>query len=145
MADSTTLMTFLVRAPPMTRSVTLWGSWDNFSKSYPMKRDGRVGPEHWTGCHRFENIICDGNASATSPPREGGLRMGGTYYYFVCIRCPSKIRLLTSYQSTSLMMTSNSITPQKHRPPRARCYLVSWSMFCMFQSTSAGPVRGTIV
>lgn len=84
MAHSTTLITFLVRAPPMTRSVTLMGSWDNFTKSYPMKRDDRVGPEHWTGCHSFDNIICDGNVAASSQKRDGGLRMGGTYWYYVC-------------------------------------------------------------
>lgn len=84
MTDSTTLITFRVRAPPATRSVTLMGSWDNFSKPYPMQRDGRVGPEHWTGCHSFDNIICDGNVAANLQTRDGGLKMGGTYWYFVC-------------------------------------------------------------
>ena len=84
MADSTTLITFLVRAPPMTRSVTLKGSWDNFTASYPMKRDGRVGPEHWTGCHSFKNIICDGDLAGNAQKRDGGLKMGGTYWYYVC-------------------------------------------------------------
>lgn len=92
-------MTFLVRAPPMTRSVTLIGSWDNFSKSYPMRKDGRVGPEHWTGCHSFENIICDGNAATSSQKRNGGLKMGGTYWYYVSERhlCTNVI-VLTSCQ-----------------------------------------------
>ncbi|KAK5266745.1 hypothetical protein LTR99_007357 [Exophiala xenobiotica] len=78
----TTLMTFLVRVPPKTRSVSLYGSWDNFSTAYPMQRDTRTGPEHWSGCHSFSNIICDGGHQSTGTPREGGLRMGGTYWYY---------------------------------------------------------------
>jgi hypothetical protein len=48
---------------------------------YPMKRDTRLGAEHWTGCHSFENIICDGHLDQTSGTRQGGLKMGGTYWY----------------------------------------------------------------
>lgn len=82
MATTTTLMTFLVRCPPNTRSVNLLGSWDNFSKQYPMQRDSRVGSEHWRGCHSFKNIICDGNLDSVGGSRDGGLKMGGTYWYF---------------------------------------------------------------
>ncbi|KAI1609461.1 hypothetical protein EDD37DRAFT_157678 [Exophiala viscosa] len=78
----TTLMTFLVRVPPSTRSVSLYGSWDNFSTAYPMQRDTRTGPEHWSGCHSFSNIICDGDNQPIGVPREGGLKMGGTYWYY---------------------------------------------------------------
>ncbi|KAL9621637.1 MAG: hypothetical protein Q9160_003889 [Pyrenula sp. 1 TL-2023] len=49
-----------------------------------MSRDARIGPEHWRGCHTFENIICDGNVKATGSSRDGGLKMGGTYWYYVC-------------------------------------------------------------
>ncbi|KIW70106.1 hypothetical protein PV04_02412 [Phialophora macrospora] len=78
----TTLVTFLVRTPPSTRSVQLYGSWDNFSTPYPMQRDSRTGPEHWSGCHSFSNIICDGDIAGNNTPREGGLKMGGTYWYY---------------------------------------------------------------
>ncbi|KIX07274.1 uncharacterized protein Z518_01927 [Rhinocladiella mackenziei CBS 650.93] len=78
----TTLITFLVRTPPSTRSVSLHGSWDNFSTPYPMQRDSRTGPEHWSGCHSFSNIICDGDLQPNGVPREGGLKMGGTYWYY---------------------------------------------------------------
>ncbi|OAG40714.1 hypothetical protein AYO21_05012 [Fonsecaea monophora] len=78
----TTLVTFLVRSPPSTRSVHLYGSWDNFKTAYPMQRDARTGPEHWTGCHSFSNIICDGDATVNGTPRQGGLMMGGTYWYY---------------------------------------------------------------
>ncbi|EHY60400.1 hypothetical protein HRR83_000161 [Exophiala dermatitidis] len=78
----TTLVTFLVRTPASTRSVDLYGSWDNFSAPYPMQRDARTGPEHWSGCHSFANIICDGDLQSPAVPREGGLKMGGTYWYY---------------------------------------------------------------
>ena len=47
-----------------------------------MKRDSRIGPEHWSGCHSFSNIICDGKTLSETQPRDGGLKMGGTYWYF---------------------------------------------------------------
>ncbi|OAX79675.1 hypothetical protein ACJ72_06005 [Emergomyces africanus] len=80
--SSTTLMTFLVRTPPNTRSVKLLGSWDNFRRAYPMEKDSRIGRGHWKGCHTFTNIICDGETNSYSPGRDGGLRMGGTYWYY---------------------------------------------------------------
>jgi hypothetical protein len=48
-----------------------------------MKRDTRLGAEHWTGCHKFENIICDGRVEQAAGTRDGGLKMGGTYWYYV--------------------------------------------------------------
>ncbi|QSS54969.1 hypothetical protein I7I53_02705 [Histoplasma capsulatum var. duboisii H88] len=80
--SSTTLMTFLVRTPPNTRSVKLFGSWDNFTRAYPMEKDSRIGRGHWKGCHTFTNIICDGETKPPTPGRNGGLRMGGTYWYY---------------------------------------------------------------
>ncbi|OJD18493.1 hypothetical protein AJ78_01482 [Emergomyces pasteurianus Ep9510] len=80
--SSTTLMTFLVRTPPNTRSVKLLGSWDNFRRAYPMEKDSRIGRGHWKGCHTFTNIICDGETNSHTPGRDGGLRMGGTYWYY---------------------------------------------------------------
>ncbi|KPI38914.1 uncharacterized protein AB675_5810 [Cyphellophora attinorum] len=82
MSATTTLITFMVRTPPTTRTVSLWGSWDNFNTPYPMKRDSRIGPEHWSGCHNFANIICDGRLDGEVQPRQGGLKMGGTYWYY---------------------------------------------------------------
>ncbi|EGE85937.1 hypothetical protein BDDG_08882 [Blastomyces dermatitidis ATCC 18188] len=81
-SSSTTLMTFLVRTPPNTRSVKLFGSWDNFTRAYPMEKDSRMGRGHWKGCHTFTNIICDGETTPSAPGRDGGLRMGGTYWYY---------------------------------------------------------------
>ncbi|KAM5436284.1 hypothetical protein MferCBS31731_005977 [Microsporum ferrugineum] len=79
---TTTLMTFLVRTPPSTRSVSLFGSWDNFAKGYRMEKDSRTGKGHWRGCHTFTNIICDGHGNPIYPGRDGGLKMGGTYWYY---------------------------------------------------------------
>ncbi|KAJ5615070.1 hypothetical protein N7537_000184 [Penicillium hordei] len=77
---STTLMTFLLITKPEVRSVKLLGSWDNFSKQYAMERDTRVGPGHWRGCHTFTDIIGDGPDKTQW--RTGGLKMGGTYWYY---------------------------------------------------------------
>ncbi|KAL5338494.1 hypothetical protein BJX70DRAFT_408644 [Aspergillus crustosus] len=79
--SSTTLMTFLLCTGPHVRSVKLLGSWDNFSKPYVMERDKRVGAGQWRGCHTFTNIVCDG-VSHSAPARSGGLKMGGTYWYY---------------------------------------------------------------
>ncbi|KAL2833936.1 hypothetical protein BJY01DRAFT_89938 [Aspergillus pseudoustus] len=79
---STTLMTFLLCTAPHVRSVKLLGSWDNFSKPYVMERDKRVGGGHWRGCHTFSNIVCDGQPNNMVPARTGGLKMGGTYWYY---------------------------------------------------------------
>ncbi|KAF9887043.1 hypothetical protein FE257_010537 [Aspergillus nanangensis] len=80
--SSTTLMTFLIATNPQIKSVKLFGSWDNFSKPYIMERDKRVGPGQWRGCHSFTNIICDGTPRDISSARSGGLKMGGTYWYY---------------------------------------------------------------
>lgn len=48
-----------------------------------MQKDSRTGPEHWSGCHSFSNIICDGDNQPIGIPRDGGLKMGGTYWYYV--------------------------------------------------------------
>ena len=63
--------------------VELVGSWDNFSRSYRLERDVRTGRGHWRGCHSFKDIICDGNPERSVQCRDGGLKMGGTYWYFV--------------------------------------------------------------
>lgn len=70
------------------RSVEMKGSWDNFQKVYQLKRDGQTG--HWRGCHAFESIVCDGVTLDASASRDGGLKMGGTYWYYVrsLLQCP---------------------------------------------------------
>lgn len=48
-----------------------------------MERDRRMGSGHWRGCHTFTDITRDGNSPSQSPGRSGGLKMGGTYWYYV--------------------------------------------------------------
>lgn len=75
-------MTFLFKAPPEVRTVELLGSWDNFSRSYYMHHDTRRGRGFWSGCFNFKDIIFDGDKVEWSKPRNGGLKQGGTYWYF---------------------------------------------------------------
>lgn len=79
---STTLITFMLQAPTTVFSVEILGSWDNFSKPYQLKRDRKTGPGQWRGCHTFQNITCDGDTLNVSASRDGGLKMGGTYWYY---------------------------------------------------------------
>lgn len=78
----TTLVTFRVRAPAHTRGLQLYGSWDNFSVGYAMSKDLQKGSEYWSGCFNFTNIICDGKPAEVLKSRNGGLKMGGTYWYY---------------------------------------------------------------
>ena len=47
-----------------------------------MKPDLRMGHGHWRGCHSFTDIICDGDTFHPADGRDGGLKMGGLYWYF---------------------------------------------------------------
>ncbi|KAI9838072.1 MAG: hypothetical protein M1819_006227 [Sarea resinae] len=80
--ELTTLVTFMLQTAPSVQSAHLLGSWDNFCKPYPMQKDPRKGRGHWRGCHSFENIICDGDPQLPGGRREGGLKMGGRYWYY---------------------------------------------------------------
>ncbi|KAK0711654.1 hypothetical protein B0H67DRAFT_298145 [Lasiosphaeris hirsuta] len=46
-----------------------------------MERDIRRDRGQWRGCYTFKDIICDGG-SGSVPKRNGGLKMGHTYYYY---------------------------------------------------------------
>lgn len=80
--DPTTLVTFIYRAPVDVRTVELLGSWDNFNLPYRMHNDRRRGSKFWSGCFKFENIVFDGDQLSWRTPRAGGLRQGGTYWYY---------------------------------------------------------------
>lgn len=47
-----------------------------------MERDSRRDRGQWRGCHSFKDIICDGG-DGCGTKRDGGLKMGQTYYYYV--------------------------------------------------------------
>lgn len=80
--DPETLVTFAFRAPHDVRTVELLGSWDNFSHPYSMYHDRRRGQGFYTGCFQFNNIIFDGSEIDYTRPRSGGLKQGGTYWYY---------------------------------------------------------------
>ncbi|KAF2678062.1 hypothetical protein K458DRAFT_143652 [Lentithecium fluviatile CBS 122367] len=82
MGSSTTLVTFLFDLPAAARTVELLGSWDNFTKPYPLKHDRRRGHGTWSGCYTFDDIICDGDLDNINGKRTGALKMGGTYWYY---------------------------------------------------------------
>jgi hypothetical protein len=69
--------------PVALRSLVLLGSWDNFSRPYPLELDARRGRNHWRGCFTFSDIICDGDLKEPAQKRNGPLKMGGTYWYYV--------------------------------------------------------------
>ena len=47
-----------------------------------MERDARRDRGLWRGCHTFKDIVCDDDQGA-GVRRDGGLKMGHTYYYYV--------------------------------------------------------------
>lgn len=49
-----------------------------------MNRDVRRGRDQWRGCYSFKDIVCDNEVSISGLRRNGGLKMGATYYYYVC-------------------------------------------------------------
>ncbi|KAK0646414.1 hypothetical protein B0T16DRAFT_413377 [Cercophora newfieldiana] len=81
MDPTTTLFTFMLKTHPSIQAVHLVGSWDNFGRAYTMERDIRRDRGQWRGCYSFKDIICDGD-SGSVPKRNGGLKMGTTYYYY---------------------------------------------------------------
>jgi hypothetical protein len=57
---------------------------------YAMERDIRRGQGQWKGCYSFRNIVCDeNNIGGSQCSRNGGLKMGQTYYYYV--RLPNSL------------------------------------------------------
>ncbi|KAI0590240.1 hypothetical protein Alg130_02461 [Pyrenophora tritici-repentis] len=80
--DNTTLHTFLFHCPTALRCVAVLGSWDNFSRPYPLELDSRGGCNIWKGCFTFSDIVCDGDLQQQTSKRNGPLKMGGTYWYY---------------------------------------------------------------
>lgn len=119
MDSETTLFTFLYECPSVVRTVELLGSWDNFSKPYPMERDARRSNRHWAGCYRFDDIVYDGTEEALTAKRNGGLKMGGSYWFYVSPDTSESARMsLTVSFSTASMATwkpwTNSSQGRRH-------------------------------
>lgn len=47
-----------------------------------MQHDIKRGRGTWTGCFSFDNIVFDGDKLNWSRPRSGGLKQGGTYWFY---------------------------------------------------------------
>ncbi|KAF6843778.1 hypothetical protein CMUS01_01788 [Colletotrichum musicola] len=47
-----------------------------------MERDIRRDRGQWRGCHTFNDIVLDDDFNARDRKRNGGLKMGNTYYYY---------------------------------------------------------------
>lgn len=125
--DPTTLVTFLFKAPPEARTVELLGSWDNFTHPYLMEHDRRRGTGFWSGCFKFENIIWDGDSPGWNKPRTGGLKQGGTYWYYYRLNDEveayddSKVYTTTCPLLPGQPMNVIEVPVEVHEaPPRAR-------------------------
>lgn len=126
--------------PPHIRTVDVLGSWDNFQESYPLRRDRQAGPGHWRGCHSFKKITCDGHDLDVSGGREGALKMGGTYWYFVSFyRSLSAQLLADKCFSTDLTASLSNMTHASLLLQPVHFFQASRSMFWM--SLSSGKTR----
>ncbi|OHE93811.1 hypothetical protein CORC01_10937 [Colletotrichum orchidophilum] len=47
-----------------------------------MERDIRRDRGEWRGCHTFKDIVLDDDLGVRDTKRNGGLKMGNTYYYY---------------------------------------------------------------
>ena len=131
--DPTTLVTFLFKAPPEARAVELLGSWDNFSQPYPMNHDRRRGKGYWSGCFKFHNIIFDGDSSYWTKPRTGGLKQGGTYWYYY--RLNDEVEAYDdsqNYTSTCPLLPGQTVNvidvPIEMLEPPTRCMSASYGV-----------------
>jgi hypothetical protein len=61
-----------------------------------MERDLRRGQGEWKGCYTFKDIIASDQDQDLAKIRNGGLKMGATYYYYVS---PPPSALHATYQS----------------------------------------------
>ncbi|RCI10951.1 hypothetical protein L249_5316 [Ophiocordyceps polyrhachis-furcata BCC 54312] len=122
MDPNTTLVTFLLQTDASVQSVNLIGSWDGFSACYPMKPDFRRGRGQWRGCHSFKDIICDDDAAV--PRRDGGLKMGATYYYYYevdgCVETYDPAEPTTTACPYLPGQTVNTLSVPVERPERHR-------------------------
>jgi hypothetical protein len=83
-----------------------------------MQKDSRKGHGEWTGCYTFEDIICDGDVSDIHEKRTGGLKMGGTYWYYVRVTV-GLLRFLNANHSRSTASMATKIISTKTSLPQA--------------------------
>lgn len=66
-----------------------------------MERDARRDPGQWRGCYSFKDIVCDDDSGA-GLKRNGGLKMGHTYYYYVSSYSSIPLASLLTYTQYEL-------------------------------------------
>jgi hypothetical protein len=103
-------------------------------QSYPLKLDSRRGHNLWQGCFTFSDIICDGDLNSLSPKRDGLLKMGGTYWYYVGGPTLTEARALT-HNSTRSMGTRNAMILPNCRRPSVLFYPANASTYSRCPST----------
>jgi hypothetical protein len=90
-----------------------------------MEEDIRRGHGEWRGCYSFQDIICDGDTGNLSK-RNGGLKMGQTYYYYVRNRKNLKTEFKTDKSiSTKQTTVLRYMIRLSLLPPHANIYLGS--------------------
>jgi hypothetical protein len=115
------------------RSVHLLGSWDNFATPYAMERDTRRVRGQWRGCHSFRE---DPHLTRTGADvrKDGGLRMGQTYYYYVCALLLVEERHCANWAiSMSWTEPPRCTTRRCHLPLTVRTYQDRLSTHCGFR------------
>jgi hypothetical protein len=76
-----------------------------------MERDLRRGQGEWKGCYTFKDIIASDQDQDLAKIRNGGLKMGATYYYYV-----STSALHISSPSSYIVSCFPFPLPLPHRP-----------------------------
>lgn len=129
----------LSHCPAALRSVILLGSWDNFTGPYPLELDVRRGHNFWRGCFTFSDVICDGDLDDLTTKRNGPLKMGGTYWYYVSKLTVKHSHVTDVDYSTRWTMTMNATILRNRRLPFALFYPANVSTYwsCQVKLTAA--------
>jgi hypothetical protein len=80
-----------------------------------MERDSRRGNGQWRGVHSFKDITCDGDG-VRNPKRNGGLKMGHDYWYYVGNQVPNFLALANSHSTNSTTGLRYTTRPSPQRP-----------------------------
>jgi hypothetical protein len=100
-----------------------------------MERDTRRDRGQWRGCHAFKDITCDGD-NGSSTRRDGGLKMGQTYYYYVSVQGTHEyVSWLTVCFSTSWMERPRCMTRHYRLQVTALTYQAKLSTHYGFPSS----------
>lgn len=86
-----------------------------------MERDIRRDRGQWRGCHTFNDITIDDDFGARDKKRNGGLKMGNTYYYYVSnglvAEMPSTLANTSQYELDGTHEAHNPALPTTTQCP----------------------------